>query len=368
MAQGMFEKYHCPTCNSIEFKKYGFSKPVQSFRGLLRQRFRCLECGKCFCENTLKFSFRLKKKDPALNSKIFLNFIYGLSNRQIAEVHGVSECCVRIRLDRMAKQALIYQYQSTKDLKIFEAIGYDGLENFAYSQYDPNNIQHAIGSESLFIYDFNFAPLNRKGWMSHWQRRRLDEIQQKYGRYDPRAIRKQTKHIFNRLYTKRAHEDFEIHSDEHFQYRRVVEKDLRELKIKHKKISSKACRNFQNILFGVNHSDLLARHRLANMKRETISFSKTAGRMCQKYALFMIHKNYMRPQFSKKHVRRPVAHQESPAQNLKIINRILKFGDIFDKYPTKNVTRNFPQDWQCFFDAQVPQECQRNLKFSKKAA
>ena len=357
---------HCPKCKHSSFFKWGFHKNIQCLGGKSLQRYRCRRCQTLFCQNTTLFHFRLKKPDPALNSKIFQAFIHGLSNREIGRFLHISEHCVRGRLDRMSKQAFVFHNKVLQDISAIEAIAYDGLENFAGSQYDPNNIQQAIGSESLFIYDFNFAPLNRKGRMSSWQKKRLLEIEAKHGRYNPSAIRVQSAKIFKRLKALSAGK-LELLSDEHFQYPRA----LKEAGVKpesHLRISSKACRNFQNILFSVNHADLLARQRLAVFERETISFAKTAGRMCQKYALFLLHKNYMCAQFTKRHVKRPRAHEQSPAQQIGVADRILKFGEMFNGFPGNQEKEELNEDWQFFYDGKVPNDCLRSLRFKSRAA
>jgi len=163
-------------------------------------------------------------------------------------------------------------------------------------------------------------------------------------------------------------EPFTLLSDEHFQYRRVVNQDLRHLKIAHVTVSSKACRNFQNILFPVNHLDLLIRKDVGAFTRETISFSKTHAAMCQKYALYIVAKNYMRPQFTKTHVRRPDAHQKCPAEIAGITNRMLKFEDIFDRRPLDQDLKHLNRDWRHYAQGKIPKAFERTHKFRRKAA
>ena len=357
----------CPHCQSHQIQLYGFSNNVACLNDLRRQRFRCRECRKIFGANFHNLNFNQRHSDKALNSKIFNFFIHGMSNRQVARLIDVSEECVRRRLARMAQRALSFHCEMMRTTKISEAICFDGLENFAFSQYDPNHINHAIGRDSLFIYDFDFAPLNRKGRMSIWQKERLRQIEQEFGRYDPGAIRKNTVKVLERLHAKSARSKLEILSDEHFQYKRAVN-ILRKLEIDQTTISSKACRNFQNILFSVNHSDLLVRQQLAVFARETISFAKTAGRMCQKYALFMVYKNYMAPQFRKKHVRRPSAHVKSPAMELGLCENVMRFKEVFGRRSLERDKLQIPLEWQHFYDGTVPRECERSKKHKKRAA
>lgn len=265
---------------------------------------------------------------------------------------------MRLRIKRLAQQALAFQARLTKDFKLREAACFDGLENFAGSQYDVNNIQQVIGRDSLFIYDFNYACLNRKGRMSAWQKNRLDEIEAEHGRYPTNAIRTAARDIIKRIHN-RSKGELDLLSDEHFQYRRVMKQDLRHLKINHVTISSKACRNFQNILFSVNHADLMIRQQIKAFSRETISFSKTAGAMCQKYALYMVHKNFMAPQFTKKHVRRPTAHVKSPAQHLGLCDKIFDFKDVFFRRSSVEDLKTMNDDWKCFWQGEVPAKYHR---------
>ena len=243
--------------------RFGFSRALVCLNGNRRQRFRCPVCKRICSENVHKIHYRLRHKDPALNSKILQFTLHGLSNRKISRLLDLSEHCVRIRLNRLSQRALEFHHDSIMNLKIAEPVCFDGLENFASSQYDPNNIQQAVGRNSLFIYDFNFASMNRKGRMSPWQKRRLRHIVSTQGRYNPQAIRLATKDILSRIYARKSEERLLLLSDEHFQYRRVLNQELKSAKIDHMTISSKACRNFQNILFSVNHADLLIRQSMA---------------------------------------------------------------------------------------------------------
>ena len=363
----------CPSSSclaqSSDFVRIGFTKPLICLKGKRRQRFQCRKCKRSFTENYFKIHYRLMHNDPSLNYWIFQFFIHGMPLRRIARLLEISTHSTRIRIKRLAQRALDFHQATTSNLLISEPICIDGLENFAKSQYEPNNVNHAVGYNSLFIYDENFAPLNRKGRTSDQQKLRLAAIESIEGRFDPRAIRTSFADLVRRLYSKRADKGspLQIISDEHFQYRRALARELFSLKIRHDTISSKVWRNFQNILFSANHSDLLIRKMLAPFMRETISFSKTHGMMMQKYGLFAVYKNYMQPQFSKKHVRRPRAHLESPAMALGLFEKVLKFEDIFSERSRECSTCIWNEDWKAFWHGEVPKKYHRSKKFNKVA-
>ncbi len=332
------------------FYSNGWAK-TQCYPYRVRQ-FRCCSCKRNFRYTYFKLDFRERR--PGLNCKIFSYITCGISNREIARRLQTSEHLIRLRVRKLVQWALVKQTERTQTLKIAEPIVYDGLEAFAKSQYDPNHIQQAIGKESLFIYDFNFAPLNRKGRMSPRQKqvRRLKEEEE--GRYPPKAIRTSTAEIFARLYEKRGDpaRPFLIYSDEHFQYRRAIEQDLKGFKIEQVRVSSKQTRNFQNYLFSVNHADLLIRQHIGAFSRETICFAKKHARMVGKYTLFMVWKNFFRTQFVKRHKKNPKSNHDTPAMSLGLTKTPLEFHEFFDiKKTLKQIKLN--REWKLFYSDQV---------------
>jgi len=134
---------HCPYLNCPNTTRF-WNHGSRQLSGLAR-RFRCCQCWRTFSMAQFYFEFRCKRR--GLNHHIFAQFTAGLSNRQIARAISSSECLVRDRIHKMATQALLVHSKLTRDHQIQEPISYDGLENFARSQYEPNNINQAIGSK-----------------------------------------------------------------------------------------------------------------------------------------------------------------------------------------------------------------------------
>lgn len=267
---------------------------------------------------------------------------------------------VRGRKAKMNRWGLLKHAKFLEQVTVEEPIVYDGLENFAYSQYDPNNINQAIGKDSFFVYDFNFSPLNRKGKMTSAQVKKKEKIEKKFGRYPTDGLRTSTRRVFERL-LKRTENGLRLHSDEHFQYRRVVEVDLKGAKITHLKTSSKIIRNYQNPLFAVNYFDLQIRQETASFRRETIAFSKHSIAMLESYFLYVLYRNYMRPKFFKTPLRDPRS-AESPGMRIGLTKKILKFNEFFDcrVLPTQ-VELN--EDWKKLYHRVDPLS-RRPIKFA----
>lgn len=313
------------------------------------QRFRCRLCRVTFSRTVFLLEYRAMKR--FLNYAIFQKITTGHSACEIARQLHCSEHLVRERLRKLARHAFLRHTELIEGFQIREDVVFDGLENFAGSQYDPNHIQHAVLRDSLFILNFNFAPLNRKGKMTEEQKVKNEEIQKTQGKYPKKAIRWASKELFEWLLERKSPEmeNLTLVSDEHFQYRRAIEWDLSGAPIRHIRISSRKTRNYQNLLFSVNHADLLTRQQLAAFQRETISFCKTHQAMIERYMLFMVKKNYMRTQFVKKLKRRPRAHLHTPAMEAGVSTHRFSFREFFGKtLSDQHVTLS--REWKCFYD------------------
>lgn len=243
----------------------------------------------------------------------------------------------------MSRWGILRHAKFCEFLSVEEPIVYDGLENFSFSQYDPNNINQAMGKDSFFVYDFNFCPINRKGKMMPGQLKKKRKLESIFGRYPTDGLRTSTRRVFERLLGK-AKGDLRILSDEHFQYRRVVQEDLLGANIIHSKTSSKITRNYQNPLFPVNYLDLQIRQETAAFRRETIAFSKHSIAMQESYFLYVLYRNYMRPKFFKNPLGDPRSN-ESPAMRVGVTKKILTFRELFDRrvLPTQVVLNG---DWK----------------------
>lgn len=342
--------FHNPKYTADSLKPFyynnGWAKPKS--RSHRVRKYICKHCGKNFQYTTFKLEYRERKLD--LNFEIFRLKYMGVTLREIGRQLKCSEFLIRARLKKMAQQGALIHTEFLQKMKIDEPLAFDGLENFSGTQYDPNNINQAIGSKSLFIYDFGFAPLNRKGKMSPDQVAKNQVLKKTKGRYSPQAIRKNTADVIHRVYNLRKDPEkpLILYTDFHPQYQKAIQINLKDLHIKHIKISSKAARNFQNILFPVNHSDLIIRQHVGSFRRETIAFAKTPQSMVWHFILFMVWKNYFRFQFVKEHLRRPQAHLTTPAMHLNLTTHPLTFDEFFDIKRTPAQVPLSPE-WLAFY-------------------
>lgn len=326
------------------FHRHG-TRPIARFP-YISPRFRCTRCRHAFTASFFSLNYRDRLPDT-YEEMAYLRYVNGGTKWEISRFLGFALDTAKRRFEKIERWSLLILADDTERLRISESIAYDGIENFSFSQFDPNNINHAVGRESGYIYDFNFSPLNRKGRISERQKQKARELEKIYGKYPRDAIRRTSERLFRRIIDRADPKPLVLHTDNHFAYREA----LLEIKtpVSHLVTSAKVARNYRNRLFAINHTDMLTRHHLAAFKRETIAFAKHSIAMQGSFVAFAVFKNYMRPKFLKPHRSDPRAHLESPAMKIGLRKRILSFSELFQTRITKAQVQ-LNEDWRLFFE------------------
>jgi len=268
-----------------------------------------------------------RHRKAGLFEDIFNNSSQGLSNRAIARNLKVSESTIRNKIKHLARQSLLHWESYAKKLNLNEPVAYDGFETFVFSQYDPNNINHVVGKNSLYLYDFSYSHLNRKGRMTPAQKLKMRKIEEKKGRYPSNRVRVQTLSVLKYLESiNRERKETILYTDEHRSYKLALDTDLRGHHFDHRTISSRAFRGPSNPLFPINHLDLKLRHFLKSCTRETIAFNKNEMGLIDRYVLHAIQKNFLRSRLIKG---RQEHRTHSPAMLVGLTDRILSFKEFF---------------------------------------
>jgi transposase-like protein len=150
-------KFHLP--NDFDFYSYDGKYRI---RDQVAQRYKCKNCNKRFSEVSFKLDYCSKKR--GLFKEIFDCVTAGMSNRSVARKLGVAESCVRNKIKILSRQSLLQWEKKNLEIDIKESVAFDGFETFVFSQYHPNNINHVVGSESLFLYDFSYSGVRSFDW------------------------------------------------------------------------------------------------------------------------------------------------------------------------------------------------------------
>ncbi|HKI83014.1 MAG TPA: hypothetical protein VKA63_01660, partial [Candidatus Krumholzibacteria bacterium] len=174
-----------------------------------------------------------------------------------------------------------------------------------------------------------------------YQRRKRRRIEDRIGRPDPQATRKDAQELLS--VSLEGLDRAIVHSDEHRTYRQAL--DSLALSVTHCVTNSKKRRTQHNPLYEINLLDLWIRHAQSNHKRETIAASKRRQASAEKLTLLQVWKNYIQR-------RRVNGPPETPAMLKGLIDRPLSFGEIFRTrlFPGRI---GLPARWRLYYRREV---------------
>ena len=219
---------------------------------------------------------------------------------------GVAHATVSRHLTRAARCCLLRHAQLLQTAPVSEPIVVDGFETFEFSQYFPYHLNLAVGQNSWFIYHFTDSPLRRKGRMRPEQKARRAELEERFGRPDPKAVQSGMLELLREIVRMSQPRSatpppeprvLELHMDEHPAYPRAIrelQRDLDGLSIRAVTTPSTDPRTRANKLFPVNLADLLLRHSGADHRRETIAYGKRRQSGMERAAVHTVWRNWIK--------------------------------------------------------------------------
>jgi hypothetical protein len=172
----------------------------------------------------------------------------------------------------------------------------DGLESFWVSQYYPTNVNVLLGTDSQFAYALTAATLRRSGRMTRRQRARRCELERR-DRADPTELARRMAELFaaaGRLWQRMPPPQRVLRSDEHRLYPRALAA-AGPLGVRHQRTPSTAARTMGNPLFAANYFDREIRKDLAEHRRETTCFARSAPISLARMWVYLVYHNTKKP-------------------------------------------------------------------------
>jgi len=252
------------------------------------QRFTCKTCKGTFSEQT--FAQDYWQKLPDIDAKLIDLTVGCMSNRQAANALKVSPTTVNRHLSRLARHCMLYHAEQMQSAEPVTDVVIDGLVTFEWSQYFPVHVHTAVEKGTDFFPYFTESPVRRSGCMTEEQEDRREELEEKLGVPDPRAVDKDVREL--RETVLGSQKQAVVHSDKLEAYRQVIKK--LPVEILHLVTSSRDHRGNNNDLWEINLLDANIRHYSANHKRETIAWSKRRQMLAERMVIFLVWRNYMR--------------------------------------------------------------------------
>ncbi|MCP4572483.1 MAG: hypothetical protein GY838_09055 [bacterium] len=266
----------------------------------------------------------------------------GMALRQIARDVGCSPETVAGKVARLGRHCMLLHSRFMEFADPARIVVADGFETFEWSQYFPFHHNLAVDPDTDFWIYFNDSELRRKGRMTSTQRKRRVELEARFGRPDPRAVRKS---MFELLKVATAGSGcVVIDTDDHPSYRPAIR--ALEIEVEHRVTPGRARRDRSNRLWAVNLLDLLIRHNNANHRRETLAWSKRRQGSSERLAILLVWRNYMQGR------REKIRNSPTPAMERGMLSRRLALEDVLDRRLFAS-RMELPASWRRYYRREV---------------
>ena len=252
-------------------------------------RYRCRACGKSFCSNTLRASYRQKK--PYLNKSIFEFYASSTSQRRLAKLLRTDRKTIARKFLWLAKWARAKHRERLTTFSHVKHIQFDEMESFEHTRLKPLSISLAVDSDTATILDIQVGTLNYKGRLAKFA----------YSKYGPRFDTSEAAalRVFDTLKLAGIHNPT-ITTDSKPTYPKLVKQVLPQaehIAVKNERVSMaqrlfrKGRRNENDPLFVLNYTAAKIRHDLSRMGRKVWVTTKITALLQAHLDLYIAYAN-----------------------------------------------------------------------------
>lgn len=266
--------------------------------------------------------------------KIMRYLSESMSLSGIARMFKTSVETISNRVERLARQIIVYHEYLKSQIELKEDLTADGFESFVQSQYFPNNIHFLGGKESQYLYFMNYVLLKRKGRMTEKQKKKRKKLYNKVD-FPQGALSLSFSEVIDEFFklagTCKNH--VSLYTDMKPEYQKVFRKHSLyndfEKKVSHNLIHSKKIRLVSDITFTNEYLDRETRKDQANHRRETKCFSRNVCSCMNRMVVYFFYHNYIKDYRVKNKEYEGISHAEIAGVPRSKINKVLKV--IFKK-------------------------------------
>lgn len=161
----------CPNCrlnpnhnfNCSKIVRFGFFYRTSSAKFI--QRYRCLDCKKCFSAALLDPAYWQKKRQK--NEPLNRLLCSGVSQRRAALILFLNRKTVVRKLHFLAFHARLEMSRRNLDADKAKSMEFDDLETFEHSKCKPLSVTLAVESKTRRILGLRVSSMRAKGLLSH---------------------------------------------------------------------------------------------------------------------------------------------------------------------------------------------------------
>ncbi len=260
-------------------------------------RFHCHACGRRFSTQSFRLDYRLHR--PQICGLIFELLVSKTTLRQIARVVGCKRRTVERRLELFANHARDFHRRELERAVLSGGLGgsfqLDELETFETDRrLMPVTVPVLIERRSYFVVHIETAPMGPRGGLSPAKRKRREALERASGRRkngSRQAVRRSLEVLRDLL---PLGDRLNIQTDRKSSYRTLVRQLFGDRLGSHVRESSKATRDYGNVLFPINHTLAMMRDGVSRLVRRSWGASKVRRRLEQHLWIWLLYRNYHR--------------------------------------------------------------------------
>jgi len=284
-----------PNCRGpLLYKRKGFYD--RKCDGDRVQRFKCLNCGRWFSEQTFKLNYRLKR--PEIDLQVFDGLISKVTQRQSARTLGCNRKAVALRLRLFGVHCrmfhrLMLATALTKGT-LHGRYQLDELETFEHNRrLAPVTAPILIEAHSYFVVHAATGDLPARKPLSPLNLLKLElrELQRGKRKSESRFAVKRCWSKLEEL-TRSAPEVL-VTTDRKTMYASGLKQRFG-ARLRHTRISSKEPRGYDNPLFPVNHTMAMGRDGLSRLVRRNWATTKITRELRHHLSVWTSWRNYVR--------------------------------------------------------------------------
>ena len=259
-------------------------------------RFRCHSCRRTFSKQTFKANFR--HHIPFLNYRLARLLASKVTRRQAARMLGVNRKTVERRFHLLARVAKDFHFQALDNR--MEEGGLPGiwqldeLETFETDRrLKPVTLAVTIERSSYFLMSAYAGRMAARGNLTEAHKRKKERLEKIHGkrRSQSRAVVRKS---FETLRMYRRPTLLTMQTDRKKMYPQELDKVFGQGRYLHDTVSSKAKRNYQNLLFPINHTLAMMRGGLSCLVRRSWGAAKEMRGLQAHCWIWMAWRNYIR--------------------------------------------------------------------------
>lgn len=262
------------------------------------QRYRCGVCRRGFSRQTFRANYRWRK--PTLHYPLIGLLASKVTRRQAARLLGVDRKTIERRFVRLSR--ILRDFHAARLHEATLRGGIDGIfqldeaETFETNRrLKPVTMAVMIERHSYFVLDVRTAPLPARKPLREADKPLLARYEAAEGkrRSGSRQIVRECMERMHQVVSPGL--EIELQTDRKGTYRSEARRACRELRrVRHKTTSSRAKRDYRNLIFPVNHTLAMMRDGMSCLVRRSWAHAKKRAGIQRHAHVWLAWRNYVR--------------------------------------------------------------------------